>query len=208
MEAPAPGYSVLTHSQIAHFLTHGWVCIPECFDAAFAASHTRDLFTRLGIDPADKTTWSTVAGKTNMPSHDRHVPIPAKAWGAMCDLLGGAERIDLTIYGGPGGQRVDAMTWNDGFIVNLGSDEWEGREDIDPRDLGNWHVDGDFFTHFLDSPEQGLLVIPCWTDVVPGGGGTFVCPDAIKDIAEHLVRFLFVPSCIYPSPLKPEPTPI
>lgn len=53
--------------------------------------------------------------------------------------------------------------------------------------LDNWHNDGDFFVHFLDSPEQALLVIPLWSDIEHKGGGTAVCSDGIKYIAQHLV---------------------
>jgi len=41
--------------------------------------------------------------------------------------------------------------------------------------------------HFLDSPEQALLVIPLWSDIESKGGGTAICPDGIKHIAKHLV---------------------
>ncbi len=51
---------------------------------------------------------------------------------AMVDLLGGEDRIDL-----------EASTWGDSFIVNLGTPNPGAR--IDPQDLDNWHVDGDFF---------------------------------------------------------------
>jgi hypothetical protein len=54
--------------------------------------------------------------------------------------------------------------------------------------LDNWHNDGDFFVHFLDSPEQALLVIPLWSDIESKGGGTAVCGDGIKHTAKHLVR--------------------
>ncbi len=53
--------------------------------------------------------------------------------------------------------------------------------------MDNWHNDGDFFVHFLDSPEQALLVIPLWSDIESKGGGTAVCGDGIKYIAKHLV---------------------
>lgn len=53
--------------------------------------------------------------------------------------------------------------------------------------LDNWHNDGDFFVHFLDSPEQALLVIPLWSDIAHKGGGTAVNGDGIKYIAKHLV---------------------
>jgi hypothetical protein len=35
-------------------------------------------------------------------------------------------------------------------------------------------VDGTFFRHFLDSPEQGLLVVPIFSDVEHRGGGTLL----------------------------------
>lgn len=111
-----------------------------------------------------------------MPSHKTFLAneFAPKAWSAICDLLGGEDRI--ADYN---------RTWNDGFIVNLGTIEGDG-QDIGGQDLSGWHVDGDFFVHYLDSPEQGLLVIPLFTDINPGGGGTFICPDAIPKIAKHL----------------------
>jgi len=53
--------------------------------------------------------------------------------------------------------------------------------------LDNWHNDSDFFVHFLDSPEQALLVIQLWNDNESKGGGTAVCGDGIKYTANHLV---------------------
>jgi hypothetical protein len=43
----------------------------------------------------------------------------------------------------------------------------------------DWHKDGDFFRHFLDSPEQGLLTIVLWSDIEERGGGTFIAPDSV-----------------------------
>lgn len=56
-----------------------------------------------------------------------------KAWGAICELLGDEDKID-----------PKASLWSDAFIVNLGRDEYKDL-DIHPKDLENWHVDGDFF---------------------------------------------------------------
>jgi ectoine hydroxylase-related dioxygenase (phytanoyl-CoA dioxygenase family) len=91
----------------------------------------------------------------------------------MCDLLGGEERIKTPVE------------WGDGYIVNfkLGAD----RPWVPPSpEAGGWHKDGDFFWHFLDSPQQGLLVIVVWRDIYPQGGGTFLAPDSIKPVAEYL----------------------
>lgn len=94
--------------------------------------------------------------------------------------------------------------------MNLGTPALEGAPSPDPRDLDNWHVDGDFFVHFLDSPEQALLVIPVFSEIRPRGGGTFVAPDGIDMIARYLLShpegvmpdgFTFYPSnSTYPDP--------
>ena len=78
-----------------------------------------------------------------------------------------------------------ASSWKDSFIVNVGTPSGAGKH-IKPQDLPGWHVDGDFFVHYLDSPEQALLVIPLWSDIVPSGGGTIICPAGIPLVAQHL----------------------
>jgi hypothetical protein len=58
-------------------------------------------------------------------------------------------------------------SWSDGFIVNLGKEEYDANGEMgvkQMRETVGWHNDGDFFVHFLDSPEQALLVIPLWSD--------------------------------------------
>jgi hypothetical protein len=97
-----------------------------------------------------------------------------RAWAAICELCGGEDRMT-----------PDSRYWHDSLIVNLGSAENEGKP-VPPQQLDGWHVDGDFFVHYLDSPEQGLLVIPLFTDIQPDGGGTFICPEAIPRVARHL----------------------
>jgi hypothetical protein len=110
-----------------------------------------------------------------MPHHrtfDASVFAP-KAWSAICELCGGPERVAPI-----------SREWRDGLIVNLGT---EGHStSIPPRDLPGWHVDGDFFVHYLDSPEQALLVVPLFTDIVPQGGGTVICPPGIDLMADWL----------------------
>ena len=101
---------------------------------------------------------------------------------------------------GVGRINEDNSTWGDSFIVNLGTPELETLEsDVEPRDLDNWHVDGDFFVHYLDSPEQALLVIPLFSDIKPRGGGTYICPDGIDHIAKYLAAH---PEGVLPFPGK------
>jgi len=170
MSSPA---EPLTESQKEHFRQHGWLKLSNCFTKEQADWVTKDVWTRLGMDPNDKSTWKP---RTNMPHHREFdaSEFAPKAWAAICEVCGGEDRIT-----------PESKQWKDSLIVNLGSEENEGRE-VDPKQLDIWHVDGDFFVHYLDSPEQGLLVIPLFTDIVPGGGATFICPEAIPKIAKHL----------------------
>jgi hypothetical protein len=88
-------------------------------------------------------------------------------WRAACELIGGEERM------APG----NAYPWTDGFIVNLtrGADQpWAPPSGDSP----GWHVDGSWFRHYLDSPEQGPLTIVLWT-----GPRTRITGDALAQ--EH-----------------------
>ncbi|KAI1872061.1 uncharacterized protein JN550_004264 [Neoarthrinium moseri] len=164
----------LTPAQKEHFLQHGWLKLTNCFTAEAAAEKTKDVWTRLGMSADDKNTWTQ--NKIHMPSHWSFdsAEFAPRAWAAICELCGGEDRINPA-----------SRQWRDSFIVNLGMPEAAGRV-VPPRELTEWHVDGDFFVHYLDSPEQALLVIPLFTDIRPGGGGTMICPDGIPRVANYL----------------------
>ncbi|KAI0397760.1 hypothetical protein F5Y17DRAFT_290840 [Xylariaceae sp. FL0594] len=170
--APAP----LTDAEKEFFLKNGYLKLTNCFTREQAAEVCEGVWTRLGMSPTDKTTWTRE--RTNMPSHrtfDASVFAP-KAWAAICELCGGEDRV-----------APKSKNWLDSLIVNLGTPEREGRP-LHPRELPGWHVDGDFFVHYLDSPEQALLVTPLFTDILPGGGGTVICPPGIDFIANWLFK--------------------
>lgn len=166
-------YEVLDAGQREHFLEKGFVRVPGCFSRDAAAEVTASVWTRLGYDPDDQDTW--VEPSIHMPTH-RQLDVEEfapRAWQAACELVGGADRI----------QRPFA--WGDGFIVNLheGSDRpWEDASSNSP----GFHKDGDFFRHFLDSPEQGLLTLVLWSDVEHQGGATFAAADSVGPIARFL----------------------
>lgn len=167
---PAP----LTQEQKDFFLANGYLKLTNCFTPEQAADVTEGVWTRLGMSPTDKATWTRE--RTNMPSHRSFdcATFAPKAWRAICEVCGGEDRVN-----------PECRDWRDSLIVNLGTAEGEGKP-TPPKQLTNWHVDGDFFIHYLDSPEQALLVIPLFTDVVPEGGGTMICPPGIPTVARHL----------------------
>lgn len=164
---------VLTDDQAQHFLDHGYVVIHDCFSREAAEELTSTIWTRLGYDQHDQATWAEQA--IHMPAHHywNVQDFAPKAWHAACDLLGGEERIKLPCI------------WGDGFIVNLRQGADEPWRDPSPRSPG-WHKDGDFFRHFLDSPEQGLLTLVLWSDVRHQGGATFVAGDSVGPVARYL----------------------
>ncbi|KAF4623510.1 hypothetical protein D9613_001664 [Agrocybe pediades] len=171
-------YEYLTSEQVEFFLENGYVIIKNAFTREQAAEWTKDLWFRLNLDPADKSGWDRERIHLPRKKSEKVATFAPKAWAAIKDLVGGEDRI-----------HKDASTWGDSFIVNLGTEEWEKtKEPLPPQDLDNWHVDGDFFIHYLDSPEQALLVIPIYSDIEPMGGGTMICPDGIDIIANYLAK--------------------
>jgi hypothetical protein len=165
--------SVLSAEQVESFVEHGYVTIPACFTREDARPWLDEAWVRLGYARDDPETW--VQQRVHMPS-PRYVEVASfapKVWGAACQLLGGEDRIE------------QPYTWGNGFIANLGlgaDRPWQPPSPASP----DWHKDGDFFRHFLDSPEQGLLTIVMWSDIEERGGGTFIAPDSVAPVARLL----------------------
>jgi len=163
----------LAESDVDHFIRKGYVKIEGAFPTQVAKEWSANCFSRLGYDPADKRTW--LEPRIHMGG-DKFVEVAQfapRVYGAICDLLGGEERLE------------PPSRWSDHFIVNLGlraDEEWQPAGPTTP----GWHKDGDFFRHFLDSPEQGLLVFVNWTDVVHHGGPTYIATDSVPVIAKFL----------------------
>jgi hypothetical protein len=186
-ETPAPGCQTLTQEQVDFFMDKGYLILHNCFTKEQAAYWLKDVWVRMGLNPNDKSTWynendpnSPFGAKIHLPGQRSvHVSeFAPKAWAAICDLVGGEDKIS-----------ENTKRWRDNFIVNLG----EQNPDMDrvdtenPHALENWHTDGGFFLHFLDSPEQGLLVTPVWSDEIKHrGGATFIAPDSIPVVAKEL----------------------
>jgi hypothetical protein len=168
-----PGrYRRLTGEQAEHFLQRGFVTVRGAFDPAAAQRWLDDAWIRFGCDRDDPASWTEKRIHLSPRSHvDARTFAPA-AWGAAVELTGG-------------GERVRPWRWGDGFIANLGVGNDRPWQPPSPA-AGGWHKDGDYFRHFLDSPEQGLLALVLWTDMLPKGGGTFVAADSVPVVARFL----------------------
>jgi hypothetical protein len=166
---------VLTAEQVEQFLTKGYVKLPGCFSREAAHEYSRHIWDRLGYAEHDPSTWAKPSvHMAPLTDIDVRTFAPA-AWRAACELIGGADRM-------AGGK---SYPWTDAFIANLTLDAeqpWTGASAATP----GWHVDGSWFRHYLDSPEQGLLTIVLWSEVVHQGGATFLATDSIGPVARFL----------------------
>jgi len=148
--------------------------------ALYLADLTSRACERLYCSLDDPTTWPS--GRMRPPESQRvsFESIAPRAWQAACELIGGAER-------------ALPCTWGDGFIINFGgqtelANGWVPPSAKPQPSWAIWHKDGDFFRHFLDSPEQGLLVIGIFSDIGPRGGGTFIACDSVGRVARYLAE--------------------
>jgi hypothetical protein len=171
ISAPSP---VLGTEDIEHFLAHGFVHLTGCFDISPGSQAHRwieESWARNGVSPDDPSAWPMT--KIHMPVSES-APVrdfSPRAFAAISELCGGEDRV------------AGDLSWGNGFIANygLGRDkEW-----LAPGpEADDWHVDGDFFLHFLDSAEQALLVL--FSDLQPKGGGTFIACDSVPAVARYL----------------------
>ena len=165
-------YRVLTDADIKQFLTRGFVKLPGAVPPEVIAEYTTDVWERLGYDPAKPETWEKHWQPLPHTRGKQVQEVSPVAYDAICDLCGE--------------DRIKSAWWGDSLIVNLGRAEDETAWEPPTPSAPGWHTDGDFFKHFLDSPEQGLLTIILWSDVTPRNGATFVAGDSVPFVAQYL----------------------
>jgi hypothetical protein len=115
-------YAILTPEQERHFLEKGYVVVEDCVDPALAAAWAERACGRLGVKRTDPSTWTKdivwMDHQTRAPVRE----ISPRAWGAICDVAGGEERIETrTITLPVSGHFTDikCFEWSDAFIVNF-----------------------------------------------------------------------------------------
>jgi ectoine hydroxylase-related dioxygenase (phytanoyl-CoA dioxygenase family) len=149
------------------FRRDGYVVIEDAMDPALCESVVVEALAGLGHG---------ATGRHNLPARrswtlDDAAPAAAAA---LDELLGGREAIAFSGI-------------HDNLIVNLADPgaTWWAPHEADAPGAG-WHKDGDWFRHFLDSPEQGILGIVLWRDVDADQGATYVVADSIGPVARLL----------------------
>lgn len=185
----------LSSSEIRQFMGDGFIHLREAIPADLAETCAQAMLRLMEIDEHDPATWHRVLQPgygnraANLP-HDSpratrycYETCAPRLHAAMCDLMGGPERL------------LD-RGFRDNGVFTLADPEVLKRPDADSRwrppsrDGRGWHVDGGaWFTHYLDSPEVGLLVIILFRDATQKGGATYFAPQSPKLVsrfyAEH-----------------------
>ena len=190
-DAAVANCRTLSRDEARHFVDNGYVVVRESFSETFAAEVCQGAWDEMrdehGVDQHDPETWSKPfmgpgrIGYIRTKGTDRRLVLKTdapRAYQAQADAIGGADRLP------DGGED---LAWRDAAIGNLGlpgGPEWSPPG---PRQAG-WHKDGWHFRHFLNSPEQGLLTVPIYSNIQPKSGGTFIAPDSIRHVAELLAE--------------------
>jgi hypothetical protein len=182
------GYKVLNDEQVQSFLDKGYLLVPDAVDLSIANRWIDDTYDRLGYDKHNPSTWVKdiiwMDHKNQLPVRD----VAPKAWAALMDVIGGEDRLETTVMklnSSGHFSTINSWLWSDAFIINFhrGADQpWQPPS----PNVSGWHKDGSYFRHFLDSREQALLPIVCWSDMLHQGGATFIAPDSVRLIARYL----------------------
>ena len=202
----------LSESDARHFVEHGWVIVKDAVPKPIAddivACAWRELEER-GAKKDDPESWKKEpyvrtgsppnvnimasrgdkeAAKQELEIRTRYgLPpespvlqdVAPRALGAQVDCVGGLDRVDAP----------DQIALPDSLAVNLCSDDSKlGEAGWRSIDAPGWHKDGWHYRHFLDSPQQGLLLGYIYSDLLPGSGGTQMCVDSIGVVARLLSR--------------------
>ena len=209
----------LSESDARHFVEHGWVvvkgAVPRRIAEEVVACAWRELEER-GIKKDDPETWKEepyirtgcppnihimasrgdkeaarqkleIRTRYGLPPESPFLQdVAPRALGAQVDCVGGWERVDAP----------EQIALPDSLAVNLCSDDSKlGEEGWRSAVAPGWHKDGWHYRHFLDSPQQGLLLGYIFSDLLPESGGTQMCVDSIGVVARFLARY---PEGIHP----------
>ena len=195
---------LLDRAQAKHFVDNGYVVVKAAFSeriaSAVRAQAWQELKEKHDVEAQDPRTWGQrLHGRNGIPGYVRtagsgrrfllHREAP-KAFQALADVIGGAQRLPAN---------GTELAWGDGVVANLGVGENDDRIDkeiptaklrinrsLESARQPSWHKDGWHFRHFLDSPEQGLVVVPMYSDIRPNSGGTRIAADSIAPVARLL----------------------
>mmetsp|Transcript_4936 Transcript_4936/g.6032 ORF Transcript_4936/g.6032 Transcript_4936/m.6032 type:complete len:301 (+) Transcript_4936:113-1015(+) len=169
---------VFTDTEVEAFQQQGFIVLKNAFPRRIAIDCRTELWKILkeekGIDQEDQDTWTEDRiGLKNVYTKDSGSPwcdvFTDRLFNGIDQLVGGRSKWSPDQLG---------CGW---WVINF------PMKDLPPWEAcGNWHVDGAFFKHHVDSKEQGLLPIFLFNDILPEAGGTAVAVGSHLQIAKML----------------------
>lgn len=223
MEHSIAKCTTLAPTEARHFLKHGWVVVKGSFPKRIAEDVVscawRELEERGVIKDAPETWKPEPYIRTGCPPNisimasrgDKEAEaqmlefrtryglppessplqeVAPRAFGAQLDCVGGWDRV----------HSPEQIKLPDSLAVNLCSDDsYLDADGWRSTRAPGWHKDGWHYRHFLDSPQQGLLLGYLYSDTLPGSGGTQMCVDSIGVVARLLAQY---PEGIHPDSVQ------
>jgi tetratricopeptide (TPR) repeat protein len=193
-DACAPGF--LDAEQRERFLADGLLTLRGAFDPELARRWREDGLRRLreeperwvrgyatkiaddpsrslvNFSPDDPTTWTWPRIELLGPESLVIQEFAPAAWTAICQLLGGAER-------------VQTRSWAQYLLLNL-CDGQEGDDGLPAPDDAGWHIDDPSPVTRLDQIRNGLVCIALFDRLLPTSGNTWLALDSVALVAREL----------------------
>ncbi len=169
---------VLSTAQIEHFMETGWVKLEQAYtekQALLAQDYVWKQVEQRGVMRDDPATWTQpmVRMNENYNTPEFRACKTERLCGAIEDLIGEGQYAN----------RDKPIHWG-WWPVNFshGADRnWDVPTEA-------WHVDGIHYPQFIDSKEQGLLMLCLFSEIKPGGGGTLVAEYSHNIVANILAE--------------------
>ena len=166
---------VQSRDQIEQFVEEGFCIVREAFPREDAKDALDMLWSeakeQAGVDRYDAATWAR-----------RHVHVKKGFGDPPFRKIAHSQRFREAIDDVLGEGRyhpVNGLGWWPITFPGFDAKPWTVPD-------GGWHVDGIQFHHHVNSPDQGLLPIPIFSDIEPGYGGTALSVGSHKVTARVL----------------------
>ncbi|NBD27765.1 phytanoyl-CoA dioxygenase family protein [Paenibacillus glycinis] len=175
---------VLTNSQIEQFIELGYVRLEEAFPRKAALAAQELLWTQVekqGVKKDDRGTWNQpmVHIKEQFDDEAFQVCNTLRLADAIEDVVGAGRWKERSVYG-----QDDKKTLWGWWPVNFAS----GADRPWDVPTNGWHWDGMSRPHYVDSPEQGLLLLCVFSEIGLRSGSTLVAEGSHKIVANILAE--------------------